>query len=148
MSHGIFSLKPGEYAPDFTLPCSTDKSIHLYDLLKSGRVLLGFADDIWSVNSVRRVLWLQRHMLKLATSNIWAVFVAPNDQDDLRSFERSIPRDLPFAIVADADGAVSAQYGFVKSLGFLLIGRDNKLKRVWLGNEGMPATRDLMLLSE
>jgi peroxiredoxin len=146
MSQATLTLKLGELVPDFSLPSSADKSIRLHDLLHSGRVLLGFADDIWSVNSVRRVLWLQRHMLKLATSNIWVIYVTPNDAQDLQAFERSIPRELPFAIVSDADGSVGAQYGFLKSLGFLLIGRDGRLKRVWHSEEGIPAIRDLTLV--
>jgi len=142
------SISQGSIAPNFTLSDSSGKKVCLYELAKETSVLVGFADDVWSINSVRRVLWLQRHMLKMAMNSIWAVFVVPNDLVDVQAFERSIPRTLAFPILADATHETVASYEMSRKAGFMLVSPNKTIKRIWVGEGGFPSMRDVLLLSQ
>ena len=73
-------------------------------------LLIGFCGDVWDLNSVRNVMWLQRHTYKLMLAGIEACIIIPNHTYELTSFYMSIPRTIPFQVLADPEARVYAAY--------------------------------------
>src|SRR5690606_86846 len=97
---------------------------HRLDMLMGEKgILLGFTGDVWDVSCVRYVLWLQRQAFKLSTQGINCALIVPNQPYELNGFFMSIPRNIPFPLLADPMLDVYENIGMEKA-GYMLLNRE------------------------
>jgi len=116
----------------FSLPDHANHCISLEHLMGKAGVLLGFIGDIWHPISVRRILWLQRHLSKFAEHGTPVALVVRDYPHTLDAFHTSSPLPVPFQLLADTDGGVHMHYQMDRHPGLLLIDRDLMLRQKWL----------------
>ena len=93
-------------------------------------ILVGFTGDVWDLSCVRYVLWMQRQSFKLAAQGVTSAFVIPNETYELNGFFMSIPRNIPFPLLADPKQSISAKFG-METPGFMLLNRDGEVQERW-----------------
>lgn len=134
----------GKTIEDFYILNHENVRYSLSQLLGESGILLGFSGDIWDLGSVRRVLWLQRQVYKLSLAGIMSAIVVPNETYDLNSFYRSIPRMIPFPLLADANKTVHTLLE-IEFPGFVLLDQERQVVRKWFLQSGAtPRTRDII----
>ncbi len=104
----------------------------LDDLTGQTGVLLGFIGDIWQPASVRRILWLQRHVHKFALMGTPTALLVRDYPHTLYGFHSSSPLPVPFPLLADSDGEIHKLYQMDKYPGLLLIDHMHILREKWL----------------
>lgn len=104
----------------------------LDDLMGANGVMLGFIGDIWKPTSVRRILWLQRHVHKFALMGTPVAVLVRDYPHTLYGFHSSSPLPVPFPLLADPDGAIHKAYQLDRHPGILLIDKDYVLREKWL----------------
>jgi len=119
-------------APDFSLVNHEEKSHSLDDLMGEKGVLLGFIGDIWQPTSVRRILWLQRHVQKFANLGTPVALLIRDHPFVLFGFHSSSPLPVPFPMLSDADGEVHRAFGMDRYPGLLLLDEQRVLQQKWL----------------
>jgi peroxiredoxin len=119
-------------APDFELPDHNRKPHRLNDLIGAQGMLLGFIGDIWQPASVRRILWLQRHVSKFALLGTPVALMVRDHAHTLYGFHTSSPLPVPFPLLADVDGSVHQLYNMDKHAGLILIDRHRTIRQKWL----------------
>ena len=120
-------------------------TVHTLDSLMGGNgVLLGFIGDIWKPTSVRRILYLQRHVSKFALMGTPIALLVRDHASTLYGFQISSPLPVPFPLLADEDGSVHLKYGMDRHPGLLLIDNAYMLRQKWL----MPDERVWPRMSE
>lgn len=107
---------------------------HLENLMGEKGILLGFTGDVWQVRCVRYVLWLQRQSFKLSTQGINSALIVPNQTYELNGFFMSIPRNIPFPLLADPTHQVYNDLGMEKA-GYMLLNREGDILGRWYINE-------------
>lgn len=117
---------------NFNLLDHKNKKHNLNDLMGSTGLLLGFIGDIWQPTSVRRILWLQRHVHKFATLGAPVAVLVRDNPHTLYGFHTSSPLPVPFPLLADPDGSVHLRYQMDRHPGLLLIDRNQVLREKWL----------------
>lgn len=129
-----FELGPVLYsqAPEFRLPDHEQKLNTLDDLMGDQGMLLGFIGDIWQPTSVRRILWLQRHVGKFAMLGAPVTLMVRDHPHTLYGFRMSSPLPVPFPMLADADGHIHEIYRMDRHPGILLIDKDKIIRHKWL----------------
>ncbi len=134
MSYDTFELGPqlNTPAPDFKLPDHNQKPQTLADVLGEQGMLLGFIGDIWQPASVRRILWLQRHVAKLALMGAPVALMVRDHPHTLYGFRVSSPLPVPFPLLADVDGAVHVQYRMDRYPGLILLDHKPLIRQKWL----------------
>lgn len=116
----------------FVLPDHNLVAHNLGQLMGSNGLLLGFIGDIWKPASVRRILWLQRHVGKFAMMGAPAALLVRDHAHTLYGFRASSPLPVPFPLLADVDGKVHKSYSMDQSPGLLLMNRDGVIRYKWL----------------
>jgi peroxiredoxin len=119
-------------AVDFTLPDHNRVSHSLDDLIGQYGMMLGFIGDIWQPASVRRILWLQRHVGKFALMGTPVALMVRDHANTLYGFHTSSPLPVPFPLLADVDGSVHQLYRMNKNAGLVLIDRHRVIRYKWL----------------
>jgi peroxiredoxin len=119
-------------APDFALLDHKRQLYMLDDLMGESGVILGFIGDIWQPASVRRILWLQRHVNKFAVMGTPIALLVRDYPHTLNGFHSSSPLPVPFPLLADSDGQVHRTYTMDRNPGMLLIDRRHVLRKKWL----------------
>lgn len=115
---------------DFELKNHDNISHRLSMMMGERGILLGFTDDVWHVSCVRYVLWLQRQSFKLATEGINSAIIVPNQTYELNGFFMSIPRIIPFPLLADPTAHIYHEFEMSRP-GFMLISRDGEIQGRW-----------------
>lgn len=130
-------------AIDFELYNHENRCYRLANVMGENGALLGFCGDIWDLNSVRHVLWLQRQTYKLTVAGVQATFIVPNHAHDLNGFYMSIPRNIPFPLLADPDRQIYDAYQ-IDNPTFIYINRDKQVKNIFAISGGVtPRLRDI-----
>jgi len=119
---------------NFELKNHENVPYRLENLMGENGILLGFTGDVWEVSCVRYVLWLQRQNFKLSTLGINCALIVPNQTYELNGFFMSIPRDIPFPLLADPTHGVYEDLGMEKP-GYMLLNRDGEILGRWYLNE-------------
>ena len=114
------TLKPGDQAPDFTLPDADGRPVRLADLLARGPVVVYFYPrDETSICTAEACSFRDAYdVFKSAGAEV--VGVSSDGQVAHQAFASKFK--LPFVLVSDTDGAVRKAFGVPKTLG-LLVGR-------------------------
>jgi peroxiredoxin len=135
---------PTVEAPDFRLMNQENRAYNLAQVMGENGILLVFAGNIWDLGCIRNVLWLQRQTYKLSLHGINACVIVPNHTIDLSGFFMSIPRVIPFPMLADPDEQAYEDYD-VQNTGFVMLDGDRQVRRVWhLSNGAVPQIRDVI----
>jgi peroxiredoxin len=119
-------------AQDFLLPDYNQQRHSLEGLMGGNGVLLGFIGDIWRPTSVRRILWLQRHVSKFALLGTPIALLVRDQPHTLFGFQMSSPLPVPFPLLADTDGSVHRAYSMETMPGLLLIDHRCVIRHKWL----------------
>ncbi len=129
--------------PDFRLHNHENVPQRLQHLMGEKGVLLVLTSDIWDLSSVRYVLWLQRSSYKLSLNGIQSAVIVPAQPYEINGFYMSIPRAIPFPLLADPNGEVYEAFGSKE--GFVLVGRDRKMRKQWAPlDRSTPRIRDIL----
>jgi peroxiredoxin len=118
--------------PRFILSDDEGHQRNLDDLMGPGGLFLGFIGDMWQPTSVRRILWLQRHIPRLTSLGTPVALFVRDHFQTLRGFRMCSPLPVPFPLLADTDGVVHRDYGLDRYPGLLLIDRQGILRHKWL----------------
>ncbi len=118
--------------PNFTLLDHKEKAQTLDDLMGLKGILLGFIGDIWKPASVRRILWLQRHVQKFALLGAPSVLVIQDYPFILDGFHASSPMPVPFPLLSDPDGSIHRAFRMDRHPGLLLVDKNHILRKKWL----------------
>lgn len=122
----------GMQVSDFRLLDHCEQPHSLTDLMGSNGVMLGFVGDIWQPTSVRRILWLQRHVHKFAMMGTPVALLIRDHPTTLFGFHTSSPLPVPFPLLADTDGSVHRAYQMDRHPGLLLVDHGKLLRQKWL----------------
>lgn len=106
---GARSLKPGETAPDFTLPGAQGEPVRLYGLLREGPAVVVFYRGGWCPYCNIHLRSFQRSLPELRELGAQIVAVSPQLPDQsLSTRERNA---LEFPVLSDVGNKVAHQYG-------------------------------------
>ncbi|MEO1646346.1 MAG: hypothetical protein AAFR67_14230, partial [Chloroflexota bacterium] len=97
----MVALQTAPPANNFILHNHDNMAHELDMMMGENGILLGFTGDVWNVSCVRYVLWLQRQAFKLSTKGVSSALIVPNRPYELNGFFMSIPREIPFPLLAD-----------------------------------------------
>ncbi len=102
-------LKPGDKAPDFTLPASTGETISLSDFIGKKRVILYFYPRDNTPGCTKEACSFRDNLPALETKEAVVLGVS---KDSLKSHEKFIQKyDLNFPLLSDEDHKVAEAYG-------------------------------------
>lgn len=135
----------GGSAPDFTLLDQDRHSRTLQAMLGDKGLLIGFINDIWKPASIRRILFLQRHVHKFTALGINLALIIVDQQHTLYSFYMSSPMTVGMPMLADADGDVHEKYN-VHHPALVMIDADGIVRAKWLmpDERVWPRVQDLL----
>ncbi|HEX2622066.1 MAG TPA: redoxin domain-containing protein [Phototrophicaceae bacterium] len=118
-------------AHDFRLSDHSRQVYGLTELIGTHGLLLGFIGDIWQPTSVRRILWLQRHVGKFALMGTPIALLVRDHVQTLHGFHTSSPLPVPFPLLADADGYVHRTYQMEYQAGLVLLDKQRIVRQKW-----------------
>lgn len=102
------ALKPGDLAPDFTLPDATGKTVKLSERLKDGPVVLKFYRGGWCPYCNLELRAYQKALPELAAVGAQLIAVSPESPDNSLSTKEK--NALAFSIVTDHGGGIAGEY--------------------------------------
>lgn len=111
------TLKPGDKAPDFTLPDQEGRPVRVSDLWRKGPVVLYFYPRDETPGCTAQACSFRDKYQDFQDAGAQVVGVSDDPVDKHAGFARH--HRLPFTLLADPDEAVHRQYGLDKLLGFL-----------------------------
>jgi peroxiredoxin len=120
----------GDAAPDFTLP-STQGPITLSERLRRRAVLLVFYPGDDTPVCTKQLCNYRDHLDVFDGLGVQVVAINPQSESSHTKFAQK--HDLPFPVVADDGGSVTARYGARGLFGMtkralVLVGRDGRVK--------------------
>lgn len=123
-------MKPGDPAPDFTLP-STRGEIHLAERLRRGPVLLVFYPGDDTPVCTRQLCDYRDNLAIFEKLGVDVIAINAQALDSHASFAER--HDLPFPLASDPDRGVCRSYGAAGLFGttkrtLILVGRDGKVR--------------------
>lgn len=102
------ALKPGDRAPDFTLPDATGATVSLRDRLKAGPVVLKFYRGGWCPYCNLDLRAWQKALPELQAAGAQLVAISPESPDNsLSTHEKNA---LAFSVLSDVGAAVAGAY--------------------------------------
>ena len=102
------ALKPGELAPDFTLPDATGRPVKLSERLKAGPVVLKFYRGGWCPYCNLELRAYQKALPELAAVGAQLIAVSPESPDNSLSTKEK--NALAFSVLSDRGGATARAY--------------------------------------
>jgi len=121
-------LKPGDRAPDFTLPDQDGRNITLAQLLEDGALVLYFYPADFTPGCTKEACTIRDMHDDIAAAGMRVVGIAPQDAASHARFRDK--HGLQFTLLADADKSVIKAFGVDGPLGIgvrratFLIGAD------------------------
>lgn len=109
-------LKPGNPAPDFTLPDQDGNAVHLARLLERGPVLLYFYPADFTPGCTKEACGLRDRFPAVSAAGVTIAGVSPQSPESHRRFREQ--HRLPFMLLADEDKHVIRLYDCDGPLGF------------------------------
>lgn len=131
-------LKPGDEAPDFTLPDKDGKPVQLSALLGQGAVVLYFYPADFTPGCTKEACDLRDIHGEIAAAGLTVVGVSPQKAESHRRFAEKY--ELPFTLVADPDKEAIRAFGVDGPLGLgvrratFLIGPEGRIQDVVLAD--------------
>ena len=125
-------LKPGDRAPNFTLPDQDGRKLSLAQLLEDGPVVLYFYPADFTPGCTKEACTIRDMHDEIAAAGMRVVGVAPQDAASHARFRDT--HGLPFTLLADPDKTVVKAYGVDGPLGIgvrratFLVGADGVIK--------------------
>ena len=108
-------LKPGDNAPDFTLPDQDGKPVTLSELLKSGSLVLYFYPADFTPGCTKEACSIRDMHDEIAEAGMRVVGVSPQDAESHSKFRAK--HGLPFTLLADPDKVAVKAFGVDGPLG-------------------------------
>lgn len=102
------ALKPGDLAPDFTLPDATGKPVKLSERLKDGPVVLKFYRGGWCPYCNLELRAYQKALPELEAVGAQLIAVSPESPDNSLSTREK--NALAFSVVTDRGGRIADEY--------------------------------------
>lgn len=109
-------LKPGERAPEFTLPDDTGTDRSLTELLSSGAIILYFYPADFTPGCTRQACQLRDLNGEIQKSGLRIVGISPQSPASHARFREKYR--LPFVLLSDEHKTVIKMYGLNGPLGF------------------------------
>lgn len=125
-------LKPGERAPNFTLPDQDGREVSLSGLLEGGPLVLYFYPADFTPGCTKEACTIRDMHDEIAAAGMRVVGIAPQDAASHARFRDK--HGLPFTLLADPDKAVIKAYGVDGPLGVgvrratFLVGADGRIR--------------------
>lgn len=101
-------LRPGETAPDFTLPDAAGRNVTLSALLKEGPVVLVFYRGAWCPFCNMHLHVLNESLPEFRRLGAQLVAISPQKPD--KSAEQLKKKGYPFTVLSDLDSSVMKAY--------------------------------------
>lgn len=108
-------LKPGERAPEFTLPDDTGTDRSLTELLSSGAIILYFYPADFTPGCTRQACKLRDLHSEIQKSGLRIVGISPQKPESHARFREKYR--LPFVLLSDEHKTVIKMYGLNGPLG-------------------------------
>lgn len=147
MTHDTVEMGPKLYskAPNFAIKDAEGNRVQLTDLVAGRGVLLAFVRNIWEPASIRRILYMQRHLQKFQANGYSIALVIQDRQYSLWTFYMSSPMTVTVPLLADERGEVHAAFN-MEHAGLLLLDADHVIRAKWLmpDERVWPKARDLL----
>ena len=109
-------LKPGDRAPEFSLPNEDDREVSLTDLLNNGPLILYFYPADFTPGCTKEACSFRDLHDELLTVRLQVVGISPQSPESHQKFKEK--HNLPFTLLSDMDKAVIGMYGVDGPLGF------------------------------
>ena len=147
-------LKVGDKAPEFALPASAGQTISLQELAGKKVVLYFYPRDD-TPGCAEQAMRFRDSMREFEALGASVCGVSVNGTRSHAAF--AVKYKLPFPLLSDTSGTVSARYGSIRDFGFLKIAKRNtflidaagKVAKVYVGvNAGRNARQVLEDLSK
>jgi peroxiredoxin Q/BCP len=138
---GATALKVGDRAPDFTLPDTDGKPVTLSSLLTKGPVILAFYPKAFTPGCTQQNQNFRDHFGEVTAKGAQVVGISVDGVDTQRKFKEKYR--LPFPLLSDEGGNVSAQYsGKMPLVGFakranIVVGQDGLVKAIIEGGDAI-----------
>ncbi|HWP64960.1 MAG TPA: peroxiredoxin [Candidatus Limnocylindria bacterium] len=140
---GEAGVKPGDRAPDFTLPDATGRMVSLADFRGRKPVVLYFYPKDDTPGCTKEACSFRDHYEDFAAAGAEVIGVSSDSGEAHRKFIEK--HRLPFTLLSDRQGEVRKRYGVPATLGLLpgrvtfVIDRDGVVRHVF--NSQLQATR-------
>ena len=108
-------LKPGDRAPDFTLPDQDGRDVSLAELLEDGPLVLYFYPADFTPGCTKEACTIRDMHGEIAAAGMRVVGIAPQDAASHARFRAQ--HKLPFTLLADRDKSVIRAWGVDGPLG-------------------------------
>jgi len=108
-------LKPGDSAPDFTLPDQDGTQVSLSELLKDGSLVLYFYPADFTPGCTKEACSIRDMHDEIAEAGMRVVGVSPQDEASHSKFRAKY--GLPFTLLADPDKVAVKAFGVDGPLG-------------------------------
>jgi len=109
-------LKPGERAPEFTLPDETGTDRSLTELLSSGAIILYFYPADFTPGCTRQACKLRDLHTEIQKAGLRVVGISPQSPASHARFREKY--QLPFVLLSDEHKTVIKMFGLNGPLGF------------------------------
>jgi thioredoxin-dependent peroxiredoxin len=125
-------LKPGERAPDFTLPDQDGRDVVLAGLLEDGPVVLYFYPADFTPGCTKEACTIRDMHDEIAAAGMRVVGISPQEPESHARFRAQ--HGLQFTLLADPDKTVIRAYGVDGPLGMgvrrgtFLLGKDGVIR--------------------
>lgn len=139
-------LKIGQIAPEFELEDHERHLRRVQCLMGERGLLLGFVNNIWEPASIRRILFMQRHIHRFENAGLQAALVIADQQYTLYSFYMSSPMTVAIPLLADPFQSVHDLFNMPYP-GLLLLDKNAILRHKWLmpDERVWPKTQDIIV---
>jgi peroxiredoxin Q/BCP len=117
LTGGEPSVKPGDRAPDFSLPDAGGRMVGLADFRGRKPVVLYFYPKDDTPGCTKEACAFRDQYEDFTAAGAEVIGVSSDDSTSHRAFAQK--HRLPFTLVADVDGQVRKRYGVPATLGFL-----------------------------
>ncbi len=143
-------MKPGDLAPDFTLPDQDGTGRRLSELLENGPVVLFFYPAAMTSGCTAQSCHFRDLAAEFAEAGAQRVGISPDDVAKQKQFARLHGFDYP--LLSDVEGEVAEQFGVRRRFGPLpvkrhtfVIGTDRRVVEVVKSEFSMTAHADKAL---
>jgi len=125
-------LRPGEKAPDFTLPDSEGANRTLSEFLQAGPLILYFYPADFTPGCTKEACSIRDMHDDIVASGLRVVGISPQDSDSHTRFRDT--HKLPFTLLSDPGKQVAQKYGVDGPLSIgvrrttFLVDRDGKVR--------------------
>lgn len=141
-------LKPGDKAPDFSLPDQAGQTVTLDDLLADGPLILFFYPADFTPICTREACLFRDAYRELAAAGVSVCGVSPNDSDSHARFRDR--HDLTYTLLADPGKnairafGVDGPFGIGMRRATFLIGPDHRIREAVRADLRLKPHDDLM----